>query len=100
MTRKKPQKIEQLRAKALNEDIKNHLYETYHAKLVELDILDKPENIWNCDETGVQCDGSDEPVFCGKGTTPHKIAGNNFKEQYTLNVIFKKIMQITVFIKK
>ena len=87
LSRRKPQKIEQLRAKACNEDIAKHFYETLKEKLIELDIMDKPENIWNSDETGVMCDGSDDPVFCAKGSAPHKITGNNFKEMFTVNVI-------------
>ncbi len=75
-----------MRAKACNEEVKNHFYKTYKEKLIELDLLNKPENIWNSDETGVKCDGSDDPVFCAKGTAPHKITSNNFKEQFTVNV--------------
>ena len=42
--------------------------ETYYAEL-----LDRPENVFNVDETGITKEHSPAKVFCAKGLTPQYI---------------------------
>jgi hypothetical protein len=76
LTKRKPQKIEQLRAKACNEQLDEVLDKN--------DLHDNPGKIWNCDETGIQPCGSSDMVFCEKGITPHKVNPNNMRENTLL----------------
>jgi hypothetical protein len=86
INKRKPQSISPLRARAISKEIHNHFYEILHEKLVVLDLMDKPSNIYNCDEIGFQCARGNRKVFARKGETPHVIGRNNEKQMYTFNV--------------
>lgn len=54
----------------------------------ELGIEDKPNNIFNCDESGISGEQGVKKVFFRKGCrSPKVITGNNEKQHYTIQVI-------------
>ena len=53
------------------------------AKLKELGIMDKPECIYNCDETGFICAHGTKKVLCKRGCqSVHSIANDNEKTMF------------------
>ena len=52
--------------------------------LTRLDLKTKPTNIWNCDESGFQCDPGSQKIICKRGDKrPITILGNGEKNSYT-----------------
>ena len=50
-----------------------------------MDLLDKPSNIFNDDESGYQADQGKYNVVVKKGQSrPSRLTGNNQKQQYTV----------------
>ncbi|KAI4455461.1 madf domain transcription factor [Holotrichia oblita] len=61
----------------------------FHNKIKELtekyDLTNKPQNIFNCDETGFQTDAGTQKVLCKRGTrNPTKLVGSVSKGMYTV----------------
>jgi len=51
--------------------------------LTRLDLTSKPQNIFNCDETGFQTDIGNQKMFCKRGfQNPHKTVGSSTKTMY------------------
>jgi hypothetical protein len=50
----------------------------------DLDLKSKPQNIWNCDESGFQCDPSSKKILCKTGMRePFTAISNGEKATYT-----------------
>jgi hypothetical protein len=49
---KKEEKLEQIRAKRFTEEVRQSWFSLLKSVLVKLDLMDKPSQIFNCDETG------------------------------------------------
>ncbi|KAJ8556818.1 hypothetical protein ON010_g9144 [Phytophthora cinnamomi] len=55
------------RAESSSADAVMRYFTNLKAVLTELDLLDKPEHIWNCDETGICPQGRTNPAEAKKG---------------------------------
>jgi hypothetical protein len=83
------QNLSKQRAKAFTKETKDHFFEVLRTKLVELDILNRPECILNCDESGYAGSFGQKKLFARKGDkNPHALAPNNEKLVYTVLVSF------------
>ena len=51
---KKPEALSAARAAGLNPVVVGKWFEEYEALLTELNIMDVPSHLWNCDESGLQ----------------------------------------------
>jgi transposase-like protein len=86
LTKRRPRNISPLRAKAGDKEIVDHFFDLLNATLTELNLHDKPNRIFNCDETGYSCDPSKRRIFCRRGEHPYSISSDNEKQHYTVNV--------------
>ena len=83
------QNLSKQRAKAFTKESREHFYEVLRAKMVELDILNRPECILNCDESGYSGSFGRKKIFARKGDkNPHALAPYNEKLVYTVLVRF------------
>ncbi|EEY66806.1 uncharacterized protein PITG_18640 [Phytophthora infestans T30-4] len=68
ISRRKSQLLDAKRAVSSTSDAVMRYFSNLQEELKKLDILDKPERIWNCDETGICPQGcGGERVICPKG---------------------------------
>ena len=75
------------RAKSVTKQSLEGFYSLVEAQLNQLDLHDKPQNIFNCDETNFASEGTKNKVFCEKGASNiNKLASNNEKLNYSVNV--------------
>jgi len=56
ITLRKPDKLDRGRSRMANQTVMDQHFDLLKNTLVELDILDKPERIYNCDESGMAMD--------------------------------------------
>lgn len=80
------QTIEPLRAQNANKETHKHFYELVGNKNKELHLENKPQNIFNCDETGFLCHRGSQKVFVRKNECSRIITSNNDKQLYPVNV--------------
>ncbi|MES9879448.1 MAG: helix-turn-helix domain-containing protein [Sedimenticola sp.] len=66
----KPEKLSIVRAKATSEEVLRKYYTELDKVLTENGLKQKPERIWNVDETGMSMEHSPQKVICSKGTIP------------------------------
>lgn len=79
------QNLPKNRAAAGSSEIIEHFYETLLSILTKYDLLNKPQNIYNCDETGFQTDAGVQKILCRRGSrNPVKLVGNTTKTMYTV----------------
>jgi len=77
--------ISKQRACSLNSSTLNQFYNIIEGELTELNLHNRPQNIFNCDETGFQSYGSRSKVFCSKkDSNVNELANNNEKQTYTM----------------
>jgi len=82
-----PQNLAKNRAASFTPEVAKHFYGVLHAKLIELDILNKSSNIWNCDESGYGSASGRKRNFCRKtDRKSNSLAPNNDKLSYTVLV--------------
>lgn len=67
ITIRKAEKLTTTRARMLNPQVLNNYFNDLNALMTQLSIHDKPENIWNCDETGKQFEHQPVRVLAEKG---------------------------------
>ena len=65
---RKPGASSALRLKAMNESIVSDYFVKLNSTLDDLQLADKPDNIWNCDETGFQFQHKPTMVCARKGS--------------------------------
>lgn len=66
--------------------------------IVNLGLENKPQNIFNCDETGFQTDAGSQKVLCRRGSrNPHKLVANVTKALYTVLVCCNAVGDYTLF---
>ena len=81
------QNLSKQRAKACARETRDHFFQLVSSKLVELDILNRPECILNCDESGYSSSFGHKKAFARRGErNPHTLAPNNEKLCYTVLV--------------
>lgn len=56
--------------------------------VLKLGLKNKPQNVFNCDETNFSSASSNSRVFCDRGASSvNKISANNEKLNYSVQVI-------------
>lgn len=82
---KKPERVEGARARQADDPfIMNDFYEKLELILEEKQLTDKPQNIWNCDETGFCSDPGSTRVVCEKGVPAKRITGGSGRNMTTV----------------
>lgn len=80
-----PELLTLTRALACNKTVVDAWFKLVKHTLEKLDILDKPAQILNCDETGLNTNPKNKKIICKRGTkNPVTIAPGSGKEQYTV----------------
>ena len=75
------------RAKACTPQSATEFYDILENKLKQLDIINRPECILNCDESGYLGTFGQKKFFTRKGEkNPHIMAADNEKLMYTVHV--------------
>ncbi|XP_053392052.1 uncharacterized protein LOC128554769 [Mercenaria mercenaria] len=72
----KPQKLSIARAKSASRETLNNYYKELATVLTTNHLRDKPQNIYNVDETGVNSEHSPPKVVCDKNTVPQNITSS------------------------
>jgi hypothetical protein len=73
------------RAKASSPKIVDEFFKKVHDVYTEHNLWDRPENIFNCDESGYQADQGKLRILCDKSLKNAKrLTGNNTKQSYTV----------------
>lgn len=79
------QNLPKNRAMAGHPDILMDFYTKLNDIMTKLDITNKPQNVYNCDETGFQTDAGKQRVLCKRGSkNPNKLVGSVTKASYTV----------------
>ena len=87
LTRRVGQPLPASRAYACNEQVVNDFFEKLSATLHRLGIAEKPQNIFNVDETGFSTDIGNQKILCRRGIkNPHKTVATSTKTMYTVQV--------------
>lgn len=76
ITLSKPQKLSLVRAKCTSDVVLDKYFQDLERVIATNGLLDKPENIWNIDETGLVMEHSPSKVVCGKGAAPQSVTSN------------------------
>ena len=69
----KPQKLALLRAKATSREVLDQYYKELGTILTSNNLVNKPERIYNIDETGISTEHSPPKIVCGKDTNPQSV---------------------------
>ncbi|MEW8548101.1 MAG: hypothetical protein AB2693_31750 [Candidatus Thiodiazotropha sp.] len=69
----KPQKLALLRAKATSREVLNQYYTELGTILTSNNLINKPERIYNIDETGISTEHSPPKIVCSKDTNPQSV---------------------------
>lgn len=82
---KKPERLESSRARQASDpfivmDFYNKLEEIWN----ELDLLDKPQCIWNADESGFNNDSGSTKIVCKKGEAAKRQIGGSGRQMTTI----------------
>lgn len=65
---RKPEKLRTVRARMLNGCVVDKYFADLSKIVVNLDLQEKSENIWNCDETGKQLEHTPVNVIASRGS--------------------------------
>ena len=68
-----PKKREKARDDAVNEEVLHSYFDELGRTLDEYDIKNKPQYIWNVDETGVSLDHNPPKILAKAGSNPHSV---------------------------
>ena len=69
----KPQKLTISRAKSASSEVLGKYYQELGTILKSNNLMNKPERIWNIDETGVPTEHSPPKIVCNIGTNPQAV---------------------------
>lgn len=72
----KPQSLEMKRAESASRENLNKYYKELHAILTKSNLHDKPQNIYNIDETGFSTEHSPLKIICNRNTKPQAVTSN------------------------
>ena len=88
LTKRKPQAQQMVRAKAATSDVVDHwFFECLQPVLDKLQLQDKPQCIFNVDESGFPLSGRPAHIICKRGTkSPQTIIGGSGRENITIQV--------------
>jgi len=92
LTRRVGQPLPASRAYACNQKVVDDFYEKLRSAFERLNLSSRPQNVFNCDETGFQTDIGAQKVFCERGLkNPHKTVATSTKTTYTVQVCVSAI---------
>ncbi|KAK9692640.1 hypothetical protein QE152_g35023 [Popillia japonica] len=75
------------RTEACSKEVLQDFYSKLNNSIKRLQLQRKPQNTFNCDETGLQTDCRVQKILCRKGfANPHKVVGSTTKSTYTVLV--------------
>ena len=85
---RKPQQLQMIRAKAGSPEVLHHWFNVVLGPtLRELGLLNKPECIYNADETFVCLSGGSSTIICKKGMkAPQQVIGGSGRENVTVHM--------------
>ena len=88
LSKRKPQTLQIVRAKAATSDVVDHwFFQCLKPVLYDLQLHEKPQCIFNVDESGFPLSGRPAHVICKKGTkSPQAIIGGSGRENITIQV--------------
>ena len=87
LSRRVGQPLPANRAYACNRAVVDDFFDKLSAAVERLGLRDKPQNIFNVDETGFQTDIGSPKLFCKRGLrNPHKTVATTTKTMYTVQV--------------
>ena len=87
LTRRIGQPLPANRAFACNKAVVDDFFEKLSTVVERFGLESKPQNIFNCDETGFQTDIGSQKMFCKRGLkNPHKTVATSTKSMYTVQV--------------
>ena len=87
LSRRVSQPLPANRAFACNNRVVDDFFDKLSASVDRLDIRNKPQNIFNVDETGFSTDIGKQNFYCKRGLkNPHKVVASSTKTQYTVQV--------------
>lgn len=87
VTRRVAQPMPANRAYACNSVVVDDFFIKLSEVIQRLNLSDKPQNIYNVDETGFQTDIGSQRIFCRRGLrNPHKTVASSTKTMYTVQV--------------
>lgn len=79
-----PQNFPNIRAKLAAKTVEDW-FDRYESKLEQLEIRDRPAQIWNCDETALSSDPGKTKIICPRGMkNPHRLTGPDLRKNYTV----------------
>lgn len=81
---KKPQNLEFCRKKSTDPFVINKYFDLLEATLTSLDLLDKPESVYNLDETSLCSDPLKVKVVGAKGQPSCRVTAGSGKENFTI----------------
>ncbi|XP_045213569.1 uncharacterized protein LOC123564232 [Mercenaria mercenaria] len=76
LTLAKPQKLSLVRARATSEAVLDAYFKELDSVLKKHGLMDKPENIWNVDESGLLMEHRPTNVLCEKGSVPQAVTSS------------------------
>ncbi|KAI4463183.1 hypothetical protein MML48_4g00006683 [Holotrichia oblita] len=87
LRRRVAQNLPKNRAEACSKEVLQDFYNKLNNSIQRLQLQRKPQNIFNCDETGLQTDCGVQKMLCRKASAnPHKVVGSTTKSRYTVLV--------------
>lgn len=87
LSRRISQNLPKNRADACSAEIIEDFFLKLNETVERLGLQNKPENIYNCDESGFQTDAGQQKILCKRGSrNPHKVVGSTTKATYTILV--------------
>ena len=75
-----PQNLSKKRAKALTPEVAKEFYHILQKKMIKINVLDRPESIFNCDESGYMGSFGRSRCFARRSDrNSFKLSGDNEK---------------------
>ena len=74
--------LQVIRAKASSKETKMKYYDELKLLMTTNDILDKPANIYNIDETSIALESNPLKVVCNKGSNPKPFPGKGWNPEF------------------
>lgn len=87
LSRRVAQNLPKNRAEACSAEVLQDFYVKLKDAIQRNNLEQRPQNIFNCDESGFQTDVGIQKILCRKGSrNPHKVVGSVTKSTYTVLV--------------
>ena len=96
ITKRKPQNLQMVRAKAMSKEVVTHWFQQcLKPTLTELDLLDKPNQIFNVDESGFPLSWTPKTILTRRGQkSPQALLAGSGRENITVQMCVSASGQI------